>query len=447
MAEFLMPSLGADMTGGTLVKWLVVVGGHVTRGDIIAEVETDKGTIQVEVFESGVVEALLVQEGEKVPVGTPLATIASDVASARTTAKTKDASLPEPGTTLQRPTPAPVYTSPPASSSVMTRGPTRELGRPMASPATRRRAQELDVPLDAIEGTGSHGRITQDDVERSANQRTLPARSSARRRVSPYARRLAKERGIPLEDVRGTGPDGAIRADDVTRAASKHQARPARERMQRAISAAMARANEEIPHYYVEHTIDMAPSLEWLRARNETLPIADRLVPSVLFLRAVARALHKHPRLNATWQKGVLVPSDGNHVGLAVTLRGGGLVVPAIRDADHGSVNDLMGRMTDVVSRARAGVLRSSEMATPGITLTALGERGAEGVIPLIFPPQVAIVGVGAVLSRPWVVEDQVVPRQVVRVTLGADHRVTNGHEGARFVRALDRLMQTPEGL
>jgi pyruvate dehydrogenase E2 component (dihydrolipoamide acetyltransferase) len=217
--------------------------------------------------------------------------------------------------------------------------------------------------------------------------------------------------------------------------------------MQRAIATAMTRANDEIPHYYVEHTIDTGPALEWLRAKNASLSVNERLVSGVLFLRAVARALRKHPQFNATWQAGKVVQSDGVHVGLAVSLRGGGLVAPALRDTDQGSLSELMARMTDLVGRARAGTLRSSEMTSATITLTSLGERGVESVTPIIFPPQIAIVGFGAILTRPWVVDDQVVARPVVRVTFGADHRVSNGHQGARFLSAIDRLLQEPEKL
>ena len=217
--------------------------------------------------------------------------------------------------------------------------------------------------------------------------------------------------------------------------------------MQRAIAATMTRANDEIPHYYVEQSIDMGNVSAWLRDTNASLSVSERLVSGVVVLRAVALALRKHETLNATWQGAEAVPSSEIHVGLAVSLRGGGLVAPALQHTDEGSLTDLMARMTDLVSRARAGTLRSSEMSSATITLTLLGERGAESVTPIIFPPQVAIVGCGATVERPWVVDGQVVPRPVMRVTLGADHRVSNGHQGSRFLTTLDRLLQEPEKL
>ena len=431
MAEFVMPSLGADMTAGTLAKWRVVAGDRVSQGDIIAEVETDKGLIEVEVFESGRVEKLLVEEGAKVPVGTPLAEISSvSVSGAETVPAT--APPPEPGGII----------SSGASNP--------RLDGPMASPAVRRRAHELDVPLEGVRGSGEHGRITLEDLRGV----TRGAESSPDRvRISPYARRLAIEHGLDLSQLRGTGPAGAIQASDVlgaklSRPGSSQAAPETRaKRMQRAIAAAMTRANDEIPHYYVEQSIDMGRALDWLRDTNTSRSVSERLVSGVLVLRAVASALRKHAALNSTWQVGEAVPSAQVHVGLAVSLRGGGLVAPALQNTDEGSLDDLMTRMTDLVSRARAGALRSSELTSATITLTSLGERGVESVTPIIFPPQVAIVGCGAILERPWVVDGQVIPRPIMRVTLGADHRVSNGHRGARFLSTLDRFLQEPEKL
>lgn len=438
MAEFVMPSLGADMTAGTLAKWRVEAGDTVSQGDIIAEVETDKGIIEVEVFENGVVQKLLVVEGEKVPVGTVLAEIgALGLGDGPSEAGAGSGAGTGSGTGSRTEAPeaeAGVIMSAGASDS--------DLKGPMASPSVRRRAYELDVALERVQGSGDHGRITLDDLQAAAAP-------SDRVRISPYARRIAKERGVDATALQGTGPRGAIQARDVLSAkpaAPKAPALPA-DRMQKAIAATMTRANDEIPHYYVEHTIDMGNALSWLREANASMSVSERLVPGVLVLRAVARALRKHQKLNATWQGGEVVLSEGIHVGLAVSLRGGGLVAPALRDTDEGSLSDLMARMTDLVSRARAGTLRSSEMTSATITLTSLGERGVEGVIPIIFPPQVAIVGCGATVERPWVVDGEVVARPVMRVTLGGDHRVSNGHQGARFLSALERLLQEPDKL
>jgi pyruvate dehydrogenase E2 component (dihydrolipoamide acetyltransferase) len=180
----------------------------------------------------------------------------------------------------------------------------------MASPAVRRKAHELDVSLERVHGSGDHGRITLDDVTGAAQAASAPS-DRDRVRVSPYARRIAQERGIDISLLRGTGPGGAIRASDVLSAKPAESAKAASpaERMQKAIAAAMTRANDEIPHYYVEHTIDMGNALAWLHETNASLSVSERLVSGVLVLRAVARALEKHKKLNATWQGGEAKPS------------------------------------------------------------------------------------------------------------------------------------------
>ena len=436
-----MPSLGADMTAGTLAKWRVAAGDAVSQGDIIAEVETDKGLIEVEVFETGVVQRLLVEEGEKVPVGTPLAEIGEAAAPVSAPAPVP-VSAP---VSKQAPVPEPAPDR--APGEIISTGSSRvDLDGPMASPAVRRKAHEIDVSLEGVRGSGAHGRITLDDLQ---GVEPRAAASIARPRISPYARRIATERKIDISGIRGTGPSGAIQASDVLSAKSMTPRTPETpaERMQRAIAAAMTRANDEIPHYYVEHSIDMGDALTWLRRTNVSRSVDERLVSGVLVLRAVALALRKHSKLNSVWRGAEAVPSEGIHVGLAVSLRGGGLVAPALRNTDEGSLSELMARMTDLVARARVGSLRSSELASATITLTSLGERGVESVTPIIFPPQVAIVGCGAILQRPWVVDGEVVARPVMRVTLGADHRVSNGHQGARFLSALDRHLQEPDKL
>lgn len=436
MAEFTMPSLGADMTAGTLAKWRVQVGDSVRHGDIIAEVETDKGIIEVEVFQDGVVEELLVHEGQKVPVGTPLAEIMAAGAGTASGTGTGAATKTETAAAAE-------------TAAAPATGAARAKPLPLASPAVRRRAHELDVSLEGLHGTGDHGRITLEDVKGATRAEAQPRASRAWVRMSPYARRLAHQRGVDIGRVQGSGPAGAIVAKDVlgAEASKPPEQLSAADRMQRAIAAAMSRANQEIPHYYVEHTIDMKATLDWLRKQNASAGVEERLVPGVLVLRAVALALRKHPALNATSENGAAVARTDIHVGLAVSLRGGGLVAPALRHTDQGSLQELMSRMTDLVARARAGVLKSSEISSATITLTALGERGVESVTPIIFPPQVAIVGCGAMVERPWVVDGQVVVRPVMHVTLGADHRVSNGHRGSRFLSTLQRLLQKPNEL
>jgi len=387
-----MPILTVDMKAGTLTRWRKQVGDAVKRSDIIAEVETDKGLIDVEVFTSGVLERILVQAGETVPTGTALAIIREEAGAAAPA--------------------APLVSAPPIPAAVV--------------PA---------APMPAPPG--------------------VPVETPGRVRISPLARKLAAELGVDPSSIRGSGPGGAIMREDIERAAAARIPSPVtaaeppdrQARMRQLIGAAMARSKREIPHYYLSTTIDMARTVEWLTEGNLKRPVTDRLLTGVLLIKAVALALREVPELNAVWRGAAAVPSQAVHIGVAISLRGGGLVAPAIHDADRLSVGDLMAAFRDLVRRARGGGLRSSELSDPTITITSLGEQGVESVFGIIFPPQVAIVGFGKVAERPWVVDGQVVPRPLLTATLSADHRVSDGHRGGLFLGAVERLLQEPEKL
>ena len=385
MGEFLMPSLGADMEAGTLVEWLKRPGDRVKRGDIVAVVETQKGAIEVDIFEEGVIERWLVEPGTTVPVGTPLALIAGTQSA-----------------------------------------PTAKISEVAAVPA---------APMP----------VAPTKVEQ------LPARPA---RISPAARRLAAERGILLDRLSGSGPDGAILYADVERAAAAEPVpRPTVPKrldlaeMRRAIAAAMARSKREIPHYYLSTTVDLTRSFAWIEAANATRPPAQRLLFAALLLKAVADALGEAPEFNGFFTAGGFQPGAGIHIGAAIAIRGGGLVAPAIRDADKLSLDDLMAQLRDLVARARSGALRSSELSDPTITVTNLGERSVETVFGVIYPPQVALVGFGMPVERPWAVAGKIAARRVITATLAADHRASDGHRGALFLADIDHRLQSPETL
>jgi len=290
----------------------------------------------------------------------------------------------------------------------------------------------------------------------------VPGVAPKRLLISPSARQLAAELGVDLATIGGSGPTGRIQRKDVEQAAQRRKAGPppspptprpapvAEDRqtaMRRAIAAAMVRSKREIPHFYLSTTIDMSSAVRWLSEENLKRDVPDRLLHGVLLVKAVARALREFPELNATWQEEQVVPSEAVHVGVAVWLRGGGLVAPAIHDADTLSVDDLMRALRDLTSRARAGTLRSSELSDPTITVTSFGERGVESLFGVIFPPQVAIVGFGKMIERPWISEGQILPCPLVTATVSADHRVTDGHRAGLFLASIDRLLQEPEEL
>jgi pyruvate dehydrogenase E2 component (dihydrolipoamide acetyltransferase) len=217
--------------------------------------------------------------------------------------------------------------------------------------------------------------------------------------------------------------------------------------MRTAIAAAMSRAKREIPHYYLSTTIDMSATLGWLRAENERRSVADRLLMIAVLVKAVATALREVPELNGHWIDGAFRAGTGIHIGCAIALRGGGLVAPAVHDADRKDVSALMREVSDLVARARAGSLKSSELSDATITITNLGDQGVDAGFGIIYPPQVALVGFGRILERPWVVAGAIEPRATLTATLSADHRASDGHRGGLFLTALDRLLQKPEHL
>jgi pyruvate dehydrogenase E2 component (dihydrolipoamide acetyltransferase) len=209
----------------------------------------------------------------------------------------------------------------------------------------------------------------------------------------------------------------------------------------------MARSKRDIPHYYLSTTIDLRTALTWLRTENEKRSMTERLLPAVLLIKAVALALREVPELNGYWIDGGFKPGSGIHIGSAISLRGGGLVAPALHDADKANLTTLMRTLQDVVARARAGSLRSSEFSDPTITVTNLGDQGVESTFGIIYPPQVALVGFGKISERPWVGSSTIEARPLLTATLSADHRASDGHRGGVFLTAIDRLLQIPEKL
>jgi pyruvate dehydrogenase E2 component (dihydrolipoamide acetyltransferase) len=437
MSDFVMPSLGADMESGTLLEWYVKPGDAVKRGDIIAVVDTSKAEIEVEIFQDGVIDELLVPEGTRVPVGTVLATVRPIAAV--------------------------------AVAAAVPRAPTSEAATPPAAPVPTPDA----VPAPALAAVSAPVVAAVPAPVVAAAERPSPVSLEGHRlRISPLARRAAEQLGVDLSAVSGSGPNGAVTRADVERASSKSPTAPAvrapsaalppmaptspppvaastdrQAAMREAIGALMARSKREIPHYYLELPIDMSVPLEWLHQANLSRPVSDRLLSSVLLLSAVARAVTEMPEMNGFWVDGAFRPGAGVHLGVAISRRGGGLIAPALHDADQKSLDEIMAGVRDLVQRARTGRLRSSEMSDPTITVTNLGERGVDLVHGVIYPPQVALVGFGGVRERPWAVEGMLGVRPVVTATLAADHRAGDGHAGSRFLTLIDRQLQKPEGL
>ncbi|RDH78173.1 2-oxo acid dehydrogenase subunit E2 [Mycolicibacterium moriokaense] len=394
MIDFKMPSLGADMDEGTLVEWLVKPGDTVTRGQVVAVVDTTKAAVEVECWQEGTVDELLVAVGETVGVGAVLATLRAD----------------------------------------------GEISQPAAAP---------------------HATTPKRTKKRAATPVAASHEIAHRRWISPAARRLAAKLGVDAESVSGTGPQGAVTLHDVEQA-SPPEPQPATtaaaqapaettavadraSAMRKAIAAAMSRSKREIPHYYLAHEIRLDNALGWLADRNADRPVTERVLPAVLHLKAVALAAARFSEFNGFWRDDGFTPGTGTHVGVAISLRGGGLVAPAIHDVAEKNLDELMADLTDLVARARAGSLRSSEMSDPTITVTNLGDQGVDTVFGVIYPPQVALVGLGKPAQKVCAVDGGIRIVNTVAATLAADHRASDGHRGALFLAAVAELLQQPE--
>ena len=385
-----MPSLGADMDKGTVVEWLKKPGDRIARGEVVAVVEKQKGAFEIEVFEEGVLAEILVPVGTEAPVGAVLARIDGAGAAPRPVA-------PKPESAPSRPAP-PAVQAPPRPAGERLR----------ISPAAARRAAELGVDVRGLRGSGPQGAIAINDVEAAA--KAPPAQPGP---------------AVPQKARRGFDPAA----------------------MRQAIATAMARSKREIPHYYLGLSIDMAHAMQWLAAENARRDVENRLLPGALLLKATALALREVPELNGFWLDGAPKLSAAIHVGWAISMRGGGLMAPAIHDADKLTIDQSMAALRDLVMRVRTARIRGSEMTDPTMTVTSLGERGAESVYGVIYPPQLAIVGFGALRELAAVVEGKLVARPTIQATLSADHRASDGATGGRLLMAIDRRLQKPEDL
>jgi len=380
-----MPSLGADMESAILMEWLVKEGDKVTKGQVIAEIETSKGVIEIEVFEDGVVEKLLVEEETECKVGIPLAIITSDVQEIK---KTIEEEIKE--------------------------------------------------------------EVVVEDVKKKPEIKKVIETKEERLKVSPAARKRAEELGIDLTKVspkNGVIQLAQLEPTQILKVEVPKKTVDKKESMRQAIAAAMSLSNAEIPHYYLSTSINMTPALEYLKALNKERSIKDRILPVALLIRAVTLALKKVPQLNGFWIDGSHQISEEIHPGIAIALRKEGLMTPALLNAADKNLNETMESLSDLISRTRGGKLRSSEINKQTITITNLGDLGVESVYGVIYPPQLAVIGLGAIIDKPWAEGDTLSVRKVMKATLAGDHRATDGRVGALFLEKLNQFLQNPKEL
>lgn len=411
MSEFLMPSLGADMESAILMEWMVKEGEEVKKGQVIAEVETSKGVIEIEVFEDGIVEKLLVETETDCKVGSPLALIRS-------------ANDEEIKVKVEEVTP---IISEPSEENIKD----EEVSKSDEEVSQISKDEEVSIVEEKIEET-------------------------QRIKASPAARNKAQEIGIDLFTL-ASKMDGAVHLSDVEAISSKKKKvekkvekkgnKDSNDGMRKAIAAAMSRSNAEIPHYYLSTSINMTPALKWLEELNKTHSIKDRILPAALLIQACVKALKEVPELNGFYKDGSLVVKEEINPGIAIALRKGGLITPAIINAGEMTLDKSMKSLDDLITRTRKGKLKGSEMTEQTITITNLGDLGVERVYGVIYPPQVAIIGIGRIVDAPWAEGDTLSVRKVMQATIAGDHRATDGRTGALFLDKLNNFLQKPEEL
>jgi pyruvate dehydrogenase E2 component (dihydrolipoamide acetyltransferase) len=407
VVDFTLPSLGSDMEEGTVLTWLVAPGDHVNKGDVLLRVDTEKAEIDVEVWHEAVVLELLVQRGETVPVGTTLARLESGAAPA----------TDEPPTAV-----APLTDEPPAAIAP----PTAVAPQIVAVPPAASSRESASVEATEVEPRPKVPVVAEGPKVGS----TAVTHATPRMVYWPAAH---LQQPVSTAPVRQAGRS----ATDDTRSRA--------DRRQSAVAALMERSNSEIPHFHLVRQVDLTVSLAWLERRNNAVPPGNRILPAALLLYAVARAAANSP-INGTFD-GESIDADQVDLGVAVHVRGGGLMTPVLPAADAMALDTLMGELQVMVGRARSGRLNSRDMTSATLTVTNLGDSGADVVLGVIRPPERALVGFGQIAERPVVLDGELAARPTVQVTLSADHRVVNGQAGARFLDALETVLSQPDNI
>jgi len=404
--EVTMPQMGADMTEGTLLKWLKQVGDPVAAGDILAEIETDKATIELESYDSGTLIRQVAAEGDVVPVGDVIAILGAESETVPEVDRKPGAGTParrtiEPEARKQA---APAPSSPAATGQAE--------GRPRISPVARNIAREAGLDVSALSGSGPDGRILRRDVE-------------------------AAMAAAPASPPRPAPPRQAAPAADTVEGFSK---------MRQAIARRMTLSKQTQPHYYLTLDIDMTAAMAFREQFNASATDEQRVSINDLVVKACAIALERHPKFNAEFSDDGLVHHGRVNVCIGVALDDG-LIAPALLDCQSKSLGRIAVESKDLINRAKTGSLKADEYSDGTFTITNLGAFGVETLIGIINPPQAAILGVGSVMPQAVVRDGQVAVRQVMKVALSADHRVSDGAEGARFIKEIQALLEGPAAL
>lgn len=438
MNKIVLPKLGQTMEEGTLEKWHVSAGDTVASGDVIAEITTDKATLEVQCFHDGTIRKILVEEGATVPVNTLIAVVGDP-----------DEEIPE-AFLEAAPEPVKVEAAAPAagdrapSATVAAALPARPAGRVFASPRAKKCAKAEEIPLAVLSGSGPKGRIVESDVLSYRDKRAVI-------RFTPTARQLAYERGVDLLSIIGTATDGRITKEDVEAAPAAVPAGAAfigrREEltaMRRIVAERMSQSKREIPHYYLTIDIDMTDTVALRAALNASGEV--RISFNDFLSKAVAIAAKDVPEVNAVWDGNAILYKSAFNVGIAVGLDEG-LIVPVVRDADRKSLRQIAAESADLIARARSKKLTPDQYEGGSLTITNLGMFGVETFSPVINPGESVILGVGSISDQVVVIGGGIHVRKIMKVTLSGDHRVIDGARGAMFLKRVKELLADPEAL
>ena len=389
--NIIMPSMGFDMTEGLLARWLKNEGDPVVKGQPIAEIETEKATVEIEAAASGILARIIVQAGETVPVGTLIGVIAE---------------AGDEVTTVSAPSPAPPAPAPPAPVSEAGEGAAPSDARVKASPVARKMAEEAGLDLSQIKGTGPGGRVVERDVQAAIASGSVPAPPGVPARPSPGAT-------VPLN------------------------------RMRKTIARRMAESKTTAPHFYVTVEINMDDAMKMREQLNSVAPEAERISVNDLIVAAAARTLARFPVMNASYREDNLEMHSQVNIGIAVALEDG-LIPPVLRDADKKTLKKIAAESRELTERARANKLRSDDLGGGTFTVSNLGMFDVDEFIAIINPPEAAILAVGAVTRRPVAAAGEIRIALLMKTTLSVDHRVADGAQAGRFMQEFKKLLENP---
>ena len=412
-----MPQMGYDMREGTVVRWRKQEGEDVSRGEVIAEIETDKATVEMEAYSTGVLGRIVVEEGRTVPVGELIAVITDPGESIPSveelTGRSDSAGDAPQGEAAQPPTPD-ATPAPPSltrdAPGVATSAPPD--GGVRATPIARRLAREKGLDLARISGTGPGGRITEADV-------------------------------LGYEEQTKTAPPPPPSSPTPAAASG---GRVELSRMRRAIARVTTQSKQEAPHFYITSEIDMSEAMAFRRQLNDALDDGTRVSVNDLVIKAAAKTLEKFPSFNASFQEDSIEFHPEINIGFAVAMEEG-LIVPAINHCQNKSLAEVAKASSDLIERAQGGTLRVEEYTGSTFSISNMGMFDVDSFAAIILPPNAAVLAVATVKEQPVVRDGQVAIAQVMKATISVDHRVADGAEGAQFLMELKRYLEHPVSL